>query len=135
MATIKEYRNAAGKIVSYQVRAVVGRDEYDNPVRRSTTFERPKGLSPARERREIQLMANQWEHEQIETFKKAPDKVDRKKITLEDFIENHWWKDNILDGRHTPTSVQFYKYMYKEILTYFGKNIKLERINTEAVKR
>ena len=135
MATIKEYRNSAGKIVSYQVRAVVGRDEHGNAIRRSTTFERPKNMSPARERREIQRLTNEWELKQIEDFQKAPDKIDKKKITLGDFIENHWWKDNILDGRHTPTSEQFYKYMYVEILDYFGKNARLERIDAEWIKK
>lgn len=55
-------------------------------------------------------------------------------LTLDNFIQQHWWPDYVQDGIHTPNSIAFYNYMSKDIITYFGA-IKLRQIDAESVKR
>ena len=54
MATIIEKKNKAGTLISYKIMVCVGRDEQNKQVWRTTTIQRPDGLTPAKERKEIQ---------------------------------------------------------------------------------
>ena len=133
MATIIEKRNKAGQLVSYKVQVAVGRDERNKQIWRTKTFKRPEGLTPARERKEIQRLADAWAEEQKAEYNKTHSKTDKTKITLSDFINMVWFKDHI--ASHTPNSVRFYESMTAIILRYFGDRIKLSQIDAETVKR
>lgn len=134
MATILEKKNKAGEVISYKIMVCVGRDECYKQIWRTTTIKRPEGLTPAKERKEIERQADAWAEAQKAEYDKTRSKEDKTKITLADFIKNHWWKDHVLDGTHTPSSVSFYGYMTNDIITYFGPK-KLNQIDAEAVKR
>ena len=60
MATIVEKKNKAGEIVSYKLMVCVGRDEQYKQVWRTTTISRPEGLTPVKERKEIERQADAW---------------------------------------------------------------------------
>jgi integrase len=135
LATIKANKNKDGKIVSYRFRALVGTDEQGKQVRITTTIKRPEGLTPAKEKKEVERQADAWEKEQREAYENGGGVSDSGKITLKAFIEEHWWPDHVMDGTHTPSSIQFYKYMSDDILAYFGPVKKLRQINAESVKR
>lgn len=135
MATIVKRRNKAGEIVSYKVMVCVGRDEQYRQIWRTCTLKRPEGLTPAKERKEIERQADAWAETQKAEYERTHSKVDRDKITLADFIKNHWWTDHVMDGTHSPNSVSFYNYMANDLVTYFGPKKKLNQIDAEAVKR
>lgn len=134
MATIIEKKNKAGTLISYKIMVCVGRDEQNKQVWRTTTLARPDGLTPAKERKEIERQADAWEQEQKAEYERTHSKEDKSKITFADFVQNRWWTDHVMDGTHTPSSISFYKYMSEDLVSYFGKK-KLNSIDAEAVKR
>lgn len=135
MATIIEKKNKAGEVVSYKVMVCVGRDEQYKQIWRTCTIKRPEGLTPAKERKEIERQADAWAEDQKAKYSKTNSKEDKDKITLVDFIRSHWWADHVMDGTHTPSSISFYGYMSDDIIEYFGPKKRLNQIDAEAVKR
>lgn len=134
MATIIEKKNKAGELISYKIMVCVGRDEQYKQIWRTTTIQRPEGLTPAKERKEIERQADAWEQEQKADYARTHSKEDKSKISFADFVHNKWWPDHVMDGTHTPSSVSFYRYMSEDLASYFGKK-RLNSIDAEAVKR
>lgn len=135
MATIDVRKNKQGEITGYRLRVCAGRDEQYKQVWRTCTIPRPEGLTPAKEKKEVQRIADEWEAEQKAEYERTHSKEDREKITLADFIKNHWWIDHIMDGTHTPSSISFFGYMSDDIIAYFGPKKRLNQIDAETVKR
>lgn len=135
MATIDVRKNKQGEITGYRLRICVGRDEQYKQVWRTCTISRPEGLTPAKEKKEVQRLADEWETGQKAEYERTHSKEDRDRITLVDFIKNHWWTDHVMDGTHTPSSVSFFGYMSDDIIAYFGEKKRLNQIDAEAVKR
>ena len=135
MASIKTNYDKDGNIISYRFRACVGRDEDYKQVWRTCTIQRPDGLTPAKERKEVERLADAWEQEQAEQYAKTRNAKDKTKITFAEFVTANWWTDHVMDGSHTPSSVSFYKNMSDDIVAYFGQKKKLNAIDAEAVKR
>ena len=134
MATIIEKKNKAGELISYKVMVCVGRDEQYKQVWRTTTIPRPEGLTPAKERKEVERQADAWEQEQKAEYERTHSKEDKTKISFAEFVHERWWKDHVMDGTHTPSSVSFYRYMSEDLVSYFGRK-RLNSIDAEAVKR
>ncbi|MCR4606417.1 MAG: site-specific integrase [Oscillospiraceae bacterium] len=137
MATIKANKNKDGDVISYRVRACIGRDGYNKQIWRTCTIERPEGLTPKKEEKEVIRLAEAWEEEQKKDYAlsgNSEKKVDKNKITFREFVNNNWIKDHVLDGTHSPSSVYFFKYMAEDLIEYFGDK-KLRAIDGEAVKR
>ena len=135
MATITPNRDKNGNIISYKVTLCVGRDEQYKQVWRTCTIQRPEGLTPAKEKKEIERQADAWAEAQKAEYEKSHSKEDKSRITLSDFIVSHWWPDHVMDGSHTPSSISFYRYMSDDIIAYFGNRKRLAQIDAEAVKR
>lgn len=134
MATIDIRRDKAGNITGYRFRACIARDEQGKQVWRTATVKRPEGLTPAREKKEVERQADEWERSQAAQYNKTHSKEDIERITFESFVRDHWYKDHVLDGEHTPSSVSFFRYMSEDLIEYFGSK-RLIQIDTEAVKR
>lgn len=135
MATIIEKKNKAGELTAYKVMVCVGRDEHNKQIWRTTTIRRPEGLTPAKERKEVELQAATWEQAQKSEYARTHSKEARDKITFAAFVRDHWYADHVLDGQHKPSSVQFFGYMMNNIIDYFGEKKRLNQIDAEAVKR
>ena len=134
MATITERKDKQGNI-SYLVRVCVGRDEDYKQVWRSTTIKRPEGLTPKKTKEEVDRLAKEWEREQRAEYKKTKAKESKDRITFAAFVRDHWWKDHVEDGSHTPATISFYKHMTDDLLAYFGPKKRLAQIDAEDVKR
>lgn len=135
MATIINRTNKAGELTGFKVMCCVGRDEHGKQIWRTTTIKRQEGLTPAKERKEVQRQADAWEVEQKTEYSRTHSKTARDKITFTAFVRDHWWTDHVMDGTHTPSSVAFYRYMSNDLLEYFGEKTRLNQIDAEAVKR
>ena len=134
MASIKENRNKDGQIVSYRFRACIGRDDAYRQIWRSVTIDRPSGMTPAKERKEIERLAAEWEKKEREAFKQGMS-AEKDKITLAGFIREHWTPDHVQNGKHSANGREFFKYTAGIIIEYFGEKIKLSEINPERIKR
>ena len=117
MATIVPKKDKAGNIKSYKIMACMGRDTQYKQIWRTCTIPRPEGLTPAKERKEVERLADAWEQAQKEEYSRSHSKEDKTKITLQEFIVSHWWPDHVLDGTHTPSSISFYKNMSDNIIS------------------
>lgn len=135
MASITPMKDKQGKVTGYKIRACMGRDERYKQVWRTATIERPEGLTPAKERKEVERLADAWELAQKADYEKNHSKEDKSRITLAAFVSEHWWPDHVEDGTHTPSTISFYRHMTDDILEYFGQKKKLATIDAEAVKR
>lgn len=135
MATVIERKDKNGNFTKYKLMCCVGRDEANKQIWRTKTINRPEGLTPAKERKEVQRIADDWEAAQKADYERNHSKVDKSKITLAEFVNEHWWPDHVMDGSHTPDSISFYKYMSSDIVGYFGDKKRLAQIDAEAVKR
>lgn len=135
MATIDKKTNAQGEVISYRLRACVGRDDQGKQVWRTCTIPRPEGLTPKKEEKEVERQADAWEQDQKAQYERTHSKADKDRITFAEFVRDHWWKDHVMDGEHTPSSIQFFKYMSDDILSYFGEKKRLKQIDAEAIKR
>lgn len=135
MAAITPKKDKQGNITGYKVRICLGRDDQYKQIWRATTIKRPEGLTPKKEEKEVERLADLWEQAQKAEYERTRAKESKDKITLAAFIENHWWKDHVEDGTHTPSTISFYRHMTDDILEYFGPKKKLAAIDAEAVKR
>lgn len=136
VAVIRERKDKNGVVTGYKVVVTLGRDDHNKKVYVSTTIQRPEGLTPKKEEKEIRRLADEWEHEQRELYElnksALKDKADKKRITLREFIDDIWIKKHVQDGTHTPETVAFYIYMSKDIKKYFGDK-KLADINKNDI--
>lgn len=136
MATIIANKDKDGNIKSYRLMACVGRDDVTyKQIWRTKTISRPEGLTPVKERKEVERIADAWEIESKAEYAKTNSKIDKSKITYEAFVKEHWWKDHVMDGKHTPQSISFFEYTVVSSLEYFGAKKKLAQITVEDVKR
>lgn len=85
MASITEKRGRDGDIISYRFRACVGRDASDRQIWRTATVKRPEGFTPARERKEVERLADDWEREQRAAFRAAGASLDSAYIFCSDY--------------------------------------------------
>ena len=134
MATIQARKNKAGEVISYRFRSCIARDEQFNQVWRTCTIPRPEGLTPAKERKEVERLADAWEQEQKDEYSRNHAKSDKTKITFKQFVSDHWMPDHVIPD-HTPSSIKFFEYTSDKALEYFGDRKKLRDIDTESVKR
>ena len=89
MATINVNKDKNGNTISYRFRCCVGRDDQNKQIWRTCTIPRPDGFTPAKERKEIERLADAWQQKQIADYKRAPKSSDKSKITLEEFVKEH----------------------------------------------
>ncbi len=135
MATIDPKRNKNGELIGYRFRACVGRDTRGKQIWRTTSIDRPEGLTPKREENQVARLADAWEQEQRAEYERSQTaKNEKDKITFEDFVNNHWWTDHVQDGKHSPNSIAFFRATSKSSVEFFGKK-KLSEITPEMVKR
>lgn len=135
MAAITPKKDKQGNITGYKVRICLGRDDQYKQIWRATTIKRPEGLTPTQEKKKVDNLIYNWEQQQKADYERTHAKESKDKITLAAFVENHWWKDHVEDGTHTPSTISFYRHMTDDILEYFGPKKKLAAIDAEAVKR
>lgn len=135
MATIIPKKDVRGNVISYKFMQCVGRDNDGKQIWRTSTIKRPEGLTPAKERKEVERQADEWGEKVKADFDRGNVKEDKNKITLAAFVKNHWWPDHVMDGTHEPKSIDFYEYTSNNILEYFGPKKRLRQIDAEAVKR
>lgn len=123
MASIREKKDKDGKVRAYKIVVTLGRDERNKKVYVSTTIPRPEGLTPKREEREVQRIANEWEHTQRMEYESnrnaVVDRNQKKKIKVSEFIDEFWIKRHVDGGNHTPNTRSFYRQMAEDIKKYF----------------
>ena len=147
MATIDPKRNKDGEVIGYRFRICLGRDSKKKQIWKTTAIDRPVGLTPKKEEKEVARLADAWEQEQRAEYEKLKGREntdratawkEKATITLEDFINKRWIPKHVEHGarEHTPDTVAFYKNMAKDIIAYFNEKepgIKLSQVELEDI--
>lgn len=133
MPKLEIRRNKSGEITGYRVRICVGRDANGKQVWRTTVIPSP-GLTPARDRKEAERLAEEWEREQREQYQQTHEKRSRDKMTFGTFVNEYWLPLDVRDGKHAPNTVRFYEDRAREIVAFFGKK-PLNSIGVSDCKR
>lgn len=115
MATI--YANEKnGKIVSFKLRAFIGRDDSKKQLFKCKTWKVPDGYTEKKAYKEAQLQADLFEKEWRERHKEKA-AINPKKISFERFVEDYWLPE-IKENKRAST-VAFKKHLLTPILAYF----------------
>lgn len=115
MASVKPNTNKAGEIISYRFRACIGRDEKGKQIFSTKTMDPPAEMTPAKALKKMQIEADLWE----EALKKGFAPV--KKLSFKRFIEEQFIPVHVCDGKHSPSTVFFYKSICTRLVEEFGK--------------
>lgn len=145
MAAIKENHRKDGSIVSYRVRACVGRDEMGKQVWRTTTIsieqvedeaakQGVNRLTPVKQQNIVKRLADAWETAEKEKFSKAPTAKDKGRVTVRDFIEKTWIPVYVEDGQKSVNSVKFFKNTSRPIIDFMG-NKRMNQVDTELCSK
>jgi len=129
MANVKPNYNKAGQIISYRFRACIGRDDLTGKQEfASKTVPAPVGLTPAKALKKMQIEADLWEEE----VKKGNAPVQR--FTFKYFIEEQFIPVFVSNGKHSPSTVKFYKDICSKLVSRFGQK-KLDSIRSLDIER
>ena len=135
MATIKaNYSKTTGELISYRVRILIGYDETGTQIRKSITIKRPEGMTPAKEKKEVQRIADQLEKDAIEEYNsnRTVTAEEKANITFCQFVDKVWMPLHVYDGTHTPSGITHFKYTSDALKTYF-KDVKLCDIDRAVI--
>lgn len=134
-----------GKTINWKITVLLGRNEDGKQVRLTKRVAPYDDMTPKKEEQRIQREADAWEAKEKAEYQKQKEKErdttsklqvkrERDRITLTDFIDNKWMKNDILRGPKpkTPDSIAFYENMGNHIKAYW-KDTKLSQIDKEDV--
>ena len=145
MAAIKEYKNRDGEVISYRFRACMGRDAEGKQVWRSETVSMAQvedeatrqgieRLTPAKQKKLVEALANAWEATEKEKYSKAPTAKDKGRTTVKAFIDDIWIPTYVEDGQKSPNSVKFFKNTSRPIIDFMGDK-RMNQVDTELCSR
>ena len=131
-----------GKIISYQFRACMGRDEAGKQIFRCTTWQAPSELTPSKAEKAAKKAAEAWEKEaraEYEKDIKDPERVkareiSRSKTDFADFVLHEWFPICVDNGEHKPKTIAFYNDTTKNIIGYFQGCI-LQKISATDIQK
>ncbi len=88
-ARINAMKDKAGNITKYKVRICLGGEEMNKQNFKTHYIPRPKGLTPAKEKKEVERSANEWVQMQKAKNQKGGKKTEKGKITFfADFVKS-----------------------------------------------
>lgn len=120
MASIKEYRKDS-KSISFYFTTCLGRDSQGKQIRHYTTWTPPKGMTPAKARKEAEKQAVLWE-ESLTEQKPAvvPRTNDERRDDFVSFVEKVWFPLQVSGNDRKAKTVAFYESTTKTINAYFS---------------
>lgn len=120
MASIRENRKE-GKVVSYTFTACFGRDSKGKQKRCYINWTPPRGMTPAKARKEAEKQAVLWE-ESLTEQKPAvvPRTNDERRDDFVSFVEKVWFPLQVSGNDRKAKTVAFYESTTKTINAYFS---------------
>lgn len=129
MANVKANYNKEGQIISYRFRACIGRDETTGKQLFATkTVPAPVDMTPGKAMKRMQTEADLWESE----VRKGNAPVQR--LSFKYFIEEQFIPVFVCNGKHSPSTIKFYKDICAKLVKVFGHK-KLDGIKSLDIER
>jgi len=132
MATIVE-KTKDGKIVSFKIMVLLGRDEKNKQRFKCKTWYPEKGMSKSQSRREAEKRASVWEKKVKQEYLSAKEETNtinissQKQVSFSQFANDIWMPLAVKDGEHCNTTVAMYQYILDVIMPFF-RDIPLNEI-------
>lgn len=131
MSTI--YANKKGnKIVSFKLRAFLGRDESGKQLFKFKTWKVPEGMTEKKAYKEAQKEADAFEKDLLIKKKNNEILFDKSKITISVFIEKYIYPE--IKKTCKPTTIEFKEMFFQQIIDLMGNEI-LSNINAVKIKQ
>lgn len=92
-------------------------------------------LTPAAERKQLRMDCDKWAVEQKAAFEAERESGDKSRITVAQFIKNHWLPDCAGGSGHAPNTVRIYEDCAAHIIEHFGVRLKLRDLDAEKIKQ
>ena len=121
-----------GKLVSFKLRAFLGRDKNGKQIFKCRTWKVPEGITEKKARKEAQIQADSFEKEWLKRFEAENKTLKSQKITLQEFIDTIWLPS--LTGNYRPTTIEFKKDISKVIKHSFLGKKKIQNINNTDIE-
>ena len=123
MAYIQE-KLKGKKIVSFKIKACVGREADGTQIFKCKTWYPPAELTPAKARKEAQKVAVLWEDEARQAYlKEQKENVVAgglsRSYTFDAFVNEVWLPLCVRDGSHRPSTIAMYTNILKVIMPRF----------------
>ena len=121
MAYIQE-KSKGKKIISFKFKTYLDRDENGKQIVKCMTWYPPSDLTPAKARKEAQLVAARWEDDLRINYSRPPVPLPTPtsvSFTFSHFVNEIWLPLCVRDGSHRPTTIAMYSNILKIILPHF----------------
>lgn len=128
MASVKVNYGKDGKIVSYRLRADLGRDANGKQIIKTRTEKASKKMTPAKALKAMQQLAEKWEQELKDGL------VPTGERTFRQFVERDFFELHVHSGELKASTVAFYQNMAPRAIEFFG-NTPLTKICSTDIDR
>lgn len=123
-----------GKIVSFKLKAFLGRDQNGKQIFKCTTWMPEKAMSESKLLQQAEKEATVWERKMQEEFEKQKQAFEPIEISFENFIHSVWLPAQTKSKNLRPSTLTFQNSMLKNILPYFSE-CKLKAITGSDIER
>lgn len=123
-----------GKIVSFKLKAYLGRDENGKQVFKCTTWTAEKPMSEKKLIALAEKEATIWEHNLFQVFEQEKRNNSPEEITFRNFVENKWVPNELSNSSHRTSTVDFRQYLLIVIVDYLGE-FKLKDIDSNVIEQ
>ena len=133
MASIyPNYRD--GKVISFKIKAFLGRDKNGRQITKCKTWTLPKPMSETKATALARNEAAVWEHGIMEEYENSMKESSLPELSFEAYVENVWIPSHLTKEEYRPTTIAFHKYLLKNIQPYF-EGISLDKITQKTVEQ
>ena len=133
MATIYPIKKD-GKITAFKFKAFIGRDELGKQIFKCKTWTPEKQMTEKKLLTLAEKEASVWERHLLEEITLEKQSLVSTNITIEQFVNEMWFPNQMNDKERRPSTVSFHRYMLNVILPRLGM-LKLQSIGAEDIKK
>lgn len=123
-----------GKVVSFKIKAFLGRDENGRQITKCKTWTLPKPMPETKATALVRKEAAVWEHEITEEYEKSLKEPSLPELSFDEYVEDIWIPSHLTEEEYRPTTIAFHTYLLKNIKPYF-EGMSLDKISQKIVEQ
>lgn len=123
-----------GKVISFKIKAFLGRDENGKQITKCKTWTLPKPMSEQKATALARKEAAVWEHDIIKEYENSQKEPTLPSLNFEEYVDTIWLSTHLTEEAYRPTTIAFHTYLLKIILPYF-EGMSLEKISQKTVEQ
>lgn len=123
-----------GKVVSFKIKAFLGRDENGRQITKCKTWTLPKPMTETKATALARKEAAVWEHDMIKEYEESQKEPTLPSLNFEEYVETVWLPVHLTEEEYRPTTIAFHTYLLKTIRPYF-EGMLLEKISQKTVEQ